>query len=240
MNLARAAGCCALLLLLLLPTPVRAMAPWDAWNALYTAIANRSITPAAARTTARKLQPRLRAAGQDLGSERHVFPLAGYGPDCGEKGRNYHLGHFDFYDDASRKGLHPAHDLFIRDEDQDGRDDVTGKPVTVLAFSAGIVVETHRGWTPKSPLYGGNSVWVYDPAGDRFCYYAHLARVDVKPGDVVAAGTPLGLVGRTGKNAWPRRSPTHLHFMVVAWDHGRMTPINPWRALLRARRLAAR
>ncbi len=47
-------------------------------------------------------------------------------------------------------------------------------------------------------------------------------------------------MGRTGINAQARRSPTHLHFMVVAWDRGRMTPIDPWRELLEAQRVPAR
>jgi peptidoglycan LD-endopeptidase LytH len=223
-----------LLILLLLPLPARAAAPWTEWNDLYVAIRDETIAPGLARKAATALQPRLRAASRGAGSPARVFPVAGYGPECGEKGRNYQHGRYDYYG-SNRKGLHPAHDLFIHDPDQDGRDDATGQPVTVVAFSAGMVVATNTGWLPASPLKGGNYVWIYDPATDRFCYYAHLARVDVRPGDRVRAGAPLGLLGRTGKNAYARRSPTHLHFMVLAWDQGRMTPVNPWPELLRAR-----
>ena len=223
-----------LLILLLLPLPARAAAPWNDWNTLCAQIRDETIAPAAARKEAKVVEARLKAELHGKGSPRHVFPVAGYGPECGENGRNYHLGHFDFYNNASRKGLHPAHDLFIRDENEDGLDDATGRPVEILAFSAGMVVATHSGWQPGSPLHGGNIVWIYDPLTDRFCYYAHLARIDVHPGELVAAGAPLGIMGRTGLNAYPLRSPTHLHFMVVAWDHGRMTPINPWRELLHA------
>lgn len=223
-----------LMILLILPLPARAAAPWQEWNDLYVAIRDETIDPTLAKKEAIALQPRLRAACNGLGSKERVFPVAGYGPASGERGRNYQHGHYDYYG-SNRRGLHSAHDLFIRDRDQDGRDDRTGKPVAVVAFSAGMVVATNTGWTPQSPLKGGNYVWIYDPLTDRFCYYAHLSRVDVRPGEVVKAGARLGLVGRTGKNAYARRSPTHLHFMVVAWDHGRMTPVNPWRALLRAR-----
>ncbi|AMV72026.1 hypothetical protein JCM30471_05260 [Desulfuromonas carbonis] len=229
-----------ILALLLLPWPASAANPWQGWNALCAAIRSETITPAQARAQAKKLLPQLRAASREIAPTPHVFPVAGYGPECGEGGRNYHLGRFDFYNNRSRKGLHPAHDLFITDQDQDSRDDASGAPVTILAFSSGVVAATNSGWQPGTPTYGGNCIWVYDPASDRFCYYAHLERVDVMPGDVVSAGTPLGIMGRTGINAQARRSPTHLHFMVVAWDRGRMTPINPWPELLAAQRLPAR
>lgn len=226
-------------LFLLAPPAAAAASPWKDWNTLYSAIRDEQIAPAAARARAREIHERMLAAGKGLGSPREVFPLAGYGPECGEQGRNYHLGQFDLYDNTKRKGLHPAHDLFIRDEDQDGLDDATGRPVTVVSFSDGVVVATYTHWQRGQNIYGGNYVWVYDPRTDRFCYYAHLASVRVRPGDRVQAGQVLGTVGRTGKNAFPARSPTHLHFMVVAWDRGRMTPQNPWRELLAARTLAA-
>jgi len=53
-------------------------------------------------------------------------------------------------------------------------------------------------------------------------------------GDMVKAGDTIALLGRTGKNAWPKRSPTHLHFMCLAFDNGRMTPHDTYRGLLDA------
>lgn len=233
-------GFVLVLTFLLLSPPAWAANPWQEWNTLSAEIRNEAITPAQARSRAKKLLPQMRAASREIVSTQHVFPVAGYGPECGENGRNYHLGRFDFYNNRSRKGLHPAHDLFITDQNQDSRDDTTGAPVTILAFSSGVVAAINSGWQPGTLTYGGNCIWIYDPATDRFCYYAHLERVDVAPGEVVTAGMPLGIMGRTGINAQARRSPTHLHFMVVAWDHGKMTPINPWQEFLEARTLPAR
>jgi murein DD-endopeptidase MepM/ murein hydrolase activator NlpD len=104
----------------------------------------------------------------------------------------------------------------------------------VVAFSAGVVVGINSDWEPGSPVRGGNYVWVFDPQSGRYNYYAHLQRIDVRLGQIVKAGEPLGLLGRTGKNAIMARSPTHLHFMVLAFDAGRMTPYNPWKELVAA------
>lgn len=40
--------------------------------------------------------------------------------------------------------------------------------------------------------------------------YGHLARSLVKPGDQLAKGQPLGLVGNTGRSLGP-----HLHFEII-------------------------
>jgi murein DD-endopeptidase MepM/ murein hydrolase activator NlpD len=48
--------------------------------------------------------------------------------------------------------------------------------------------------------------------------YAHMSRITAHPGQPVTAGTPLGLIGSTGRSTGP-----HLHFEVRINDH----PVNP-------------
>ena len=166
-----------------------------------------------------------------------VFPLAGFGPSAigGRQGSGYQPRGYDYFD-GNRHGGHPAHDIFIRDRDQDDHDDRTRAPVAVLSVSSGLVVAVNPSWQPGSAVRGGIYVWVYDPVTDALFYYAHLRRAQVRPGDCVAAGAPLGEVGRTGANAWPRRSPTHLHLSYLAIVDGAPVPRNPYADLRRARR----
>ncbi|MBI5542260.1 MAG: M23 family peptidase, partial [Deltaproteobacteria bacterium] len=47
-----------------------------------------------------------------------------------------------------------------------------------------------------------------------------------RAGERLAAGQPVGTIGRTGKNAYPRRSQTHLHFGL--WDAATFKPVNSY------------
>lgn len=57
-------------------------------------------------------------------------------------------------------------------------------------------------------FFGGNSVFL-DHGGGLITYYAHLSRVDVKPGQQLDQGEVLGAVGMTGRATGP-----HLHWSV--------------------------
>ena len=59
---------------------------------------------------------------------------------------------------------------------------------------------------------GGKVVWLRTTGGASL-YYAHLDSQLVRPGDRVAVGDTLGLVGNTG-NA--RTTPPHLHFGIYS------------------------
>lgn len=165
------------------------------------------------------------------------FPVKGYtARDIGGRnGSGFNPKGFDFYDGNSHRG-HPAHDIFIRDKDQDGLSDDTGRPVEICSFTGGVVVGVNKGWEPTSDTRGGNYVWIFDPHAERYYYYAHLGDVFAKVGDVVGAGDVIGLLGRSGKNACPKRSPTHLHFMCLSFEGGSMTPCDPYRALVESSR----
>ncbi len=225
-----------LLLAILLQPPN----PCVEFDALYAQIRDRAIDRAMAMAQVRDLLPRIRAYADQhgAGSDERRFPLEGYGAEAigGANGSGYRPEGYDWFDGRASKG-HPAHDLFIHDRDQDSLDDRTRKPVRVLSMTAGVVVATAPEWDPRSGLRGGRYVYVYSPAQRGLFYYAHNGPLLVKPGDIVAAGTPIATVGRTGRNAAMKRSPTHLHVMFLALgDDGYPRPRDIYADLVRSRR----
>jgi len=224
---------------LLLAILLQAPNPCRDFDAVYAQIRDQTIDRAAAAARVRDLLPRIHAyAGQHGGggSEPWRFPLEGYGAESigGTDGSGYRPDGYDWFDGRNSKG-HPGHDLFIRDRNQDSLDDRTGRPVTVLSIAAGVVVATAPNWDPESGLRGGRYVYVYSPAEHGFFYYAHNASLLVKPGDVVRAGTPIATVGRSGRNAAMKRSPTHLHVMFLAvGDDGAPRPRDIYADLVRS------
>ncbi len=157
-------------------------------------------------------------SGREFLKKELVYPLEGY-TSAGQE-RYYVATKYDFFTGTKHAG-HPAADLFIHDKNQDCLDDKTHKPVNIVSASFGIVVGKNTGWTPDNPIRGGNYVWVYDMASDGLYYYAHMKDIAVELGTLVRPGDVLGTVGRTGKNARPKRSPTHLHFMYCTYGAGR-------------------
>jgi peptidoglycan LD-endopeptidase LytH len=176
-----------------------------------------------------------RKGGRDYSAAQWVFPLAGYYAGAIEGGRRHGFipGGYDFYS-GNRHGGHPAYDIFIRDRNQDRRDDRNGTAVSVLSMTGGIVVALEKGWQQGSGLRGGNYVWVYDPGTGLLVYYAHNENLTVELGTIVRPGDLLATVGRSGLNAAKRRSPTHLHFSVLRLKNGQPVPVPVYRELQRA------
>jgi len=177
-----------------------------------------------------------RHGGKDFTEREWGFPLRGYGPQAigGGRSHGYAPRGYDWFD-GNRHGGHPSLDIFIRDGNHDDRDDRTGVYVQVLSVTGGIVVARETGWKPGSRLRGGNYLWIYDPTSDALVYYAHNRSVLAEIGQIVKPGDPIALVGRTGLNAYRRRSPTHLHLTYLEWKTGSFAPRTIYRQLLESR-----
>lgn len=167
-----------------------------------------------------------------------AFPLKGYNSSA--IGGTHGNGYFDkgyHYLDGNKHGAHPAHDIFIDDKNQDCIDDRTGKPVDVLSVDDGWVIACCNEWESNSNMRGGKFIWIYHPKADVFTYYAHNNNIFVKPGSYVTQGQKIAEVGRTGYNAYKKRSPTHLHFSEFKLVDGIPVPYNPYEQLKKARTL---
>jgi murein DD-endopeptidase MepM/ murein hydrolase activator NlpD len=209
------------------------------WHLLYLRIRDSPVPKTEAQIKLRELEPVLKVdylkTWKGASDDRLAFPLKGYGPRAigGKEGNGYQIQGYDFFDGNQHKG-HPGHDIFILDKNQDGLDDVTGRLVEVISVSSGMVVSVNLNWEPSSPIRGGNYIWIYEPIKSRYYYYAHLNEIFVNVGQIVSKGDRLGTVGRTGVKAYPKSSPTHLHFVVHQSAGGYPRPINPYLELIRA------
>jgi len=178
-----------------------------------------------------------RNGGKDYAFKDWVFPLKGYNRNSigGQNGNGFIPGGYDFFDGNRHKG-HPAQDIFIQDRNQDCLDDRTGKEVPVLSSSGGVVISVEKKWDSTGALRGGKYIWVYDPFNRLLVYYAHNNTVNVSPGQTVVPGQVIASCGRTGLNAFKKRSPTHLHFMVLKLDEKNYpNPVNAYNYLLQSR-----
>ena len=95
--------------------------------------------------------------------------------------------------------------------------DVFGCGAIVVAPIGGTINQT-RTFDPWDPhvndpaTRGGKYVSLIGDDGVRY-YFAHLDSVSVRPGDVVDAGRPLGVMGQTGD---ARNSVCHTH-VGISW-----------------------
>lgn len=218
--------------------PAKLLVLCTEFNVLNTSIRDRSIKKPAAKVQFRKLIGAIRkeyyaAGGDDYSVSDWVFPLQGYGYKAigGIRGNGYQRGGYNYFDGNSHSG-HPSQDIFIRDKKQVSIDDVSQKPVRVLSLTGGVVVARENGWDVSSTLRGGKYLWIYDPTADALTYYAHNSTLLVEIGDLVKPGDSIAEVGRTGLNAWKRRSPSHLHLTYLSVINGLPEPRNIYKELL--------
>jgi murein DD-endopeptidase MepM/ murein hydrolase activator NlpD len=142
-----------------------------------------------------------------------IFPIQGYNSKAigGYKGNGYSDKAYSYFD-GNKHAAHPAHDIFISDRNQDCIDDKTHLPVNILALADGVVIACCNEWAEDSDLRGGRYIWIYHPRQNILTYYAHNREIFVTPGQIVNKGDKIAHMGRTGFNAFKKRSPTHLHF----------------------------
>jgi murein DD-endopeptidase MepM/ murein hydrolase activator NlpD len=114
-------------------------------------------------------------------------------------------------------------------------DDRTGKSILILAPVDLIILTAYQGWTPDSRMRGGQYIWGADTSRGLLYYFAHLDKIIVEPGQFVSKGTVIASLGRSGKNAYQTRSPTHLHLMLLKVEGTNVHPINFYSKLSNAR-----
>jgi peptidoglycan LD-endopeptidase LytH len=205
-------------------------------NELNTAILNGSVKKLKAALQFRQLIGQLKNTYKAESHPNWVFPLKGY--QFSAIGGSHGNGYSDkgyHYLDGNKHSAHPAHDIFINDRNQDDLDDRTLRSVDVLAVDDGIVIACSNEWEPGSKLRGGKYTWIYHADG-LLTYYAHNQAIFVKPGDCVSQGQKIAEVGRTGFNAYQKRSPTHLHFSAFHLINGLPVPFNCYTNLSNAKK----
>jgi murein DD-endopeptidase MepM/ murein hydrolase activator NlpD len=201
-------------------------------NGLNTSILNSTIKKAEAGKQFKVLIYQLNQNRTSPKTADHwVFPLKGYNYRAigGTNGNGYSDKGYSYFD-GNKHNVHPAQDIFINDKNQDCLDDKTNTPVEVLAIRAGYVIACSDSWNTASSLRGGKYIWIYDDYG-QLDYYAHNGAIFVQPGDRVTQGQKIAQVGRSGYNAYKKRSPTHLHFSVFKIVNNTPVPFNPYQQL---------
>lgn len=218
------------------------LTPCDRFDRLNTLVRDGKIRRTAAKDSIRKLLPLItqyfhKKGGKNYPRSQWVFPIQGYSKHFigGKNGEGYVPQGYNYFD-GNQHGGHPSHDIFVYDHNQDNIDDNTRKPVNTLAMGSGIVIAYDPTWKQGSELEGGHYLWIFDPGTQGIFYYAHNSKLFVKPGDIVKPGQRIAWIGRTGKSASEKRSPTHLHitYLKVKPD-GSLPPEDLYPDLLKCR-----
>lgn len=196
----------------------------EAWNRIYHQVQYGTVDRKLAGRALRELTRQIHDLAEIPKDSVFYFPVEGYGlADVGRDGKGFIPRRYNFLHGNAHRG-HPAHDIFIKDRNSDGLDDDTGKPVRVLAMDGGIVLSLKTDWSHGDSLRGGNFILIYNPHRRRYYYYAHNDSIYASVGAVVKAGDPIATIGRTGRSAYRKDSPTHLHLMVLQLSDQKYEP----------------
>ena len=198
-----------------------------------TAVARVKVRDLLAEIESYYLEKRLPKADDTL----LYFPVQGYGMQMigGKNGSDYVPGRYNFYNTFGNRS-HPSHDIFVNDKDQDCIDDMRKQPIKIYSATPGIVVSVEHCWDTTMNTRGGNFIYIYEPLSKMLYYYAHNTVIFVDIGQIVEAGQTIAYMGRTGLNAYKKRSPTHLHFSMLQFRaDGTAFPVKGYPYLKRAK-----
>jgi len=155
------------------------------------------------------------------GAELETFPIAGGRYNIGYDGNwnNFDSNTATHNSDYSRSPTNASHP-----DGHLGVDIFAPKGQPVVAPVSGEIV--HSGYTSV----GGNCVTI--KRGDEYFYMAHLDSLEnLRAGQHVNAGDPIGTVGNTGS---AQGTAPHVHFSIYRGDYSSGS-INPFEYLMRAR-----
>ncbi|WP_433546328.1 M23 family metallopeptidase [Streptomyces sp. CA-294286] len=154
-----------------------------------SASAQKAVQKKAARKTVAKKAARTKAVHKKAGARAWARPVQGYALSAtyGKGGGMWAQKH-------------------------SGQDFAVPVGTAVKAAGAGVVVKAGPNGGGDGPAYG-NAI-VVRHADRTYSQYAHLSRLQVKPGQRVAAGQRIALSGNTGNSSGP-----HLHFEIRTTAH---------------------
>lgn len=205
---------------------------FEEWNTLEKNIRDNKISDKEAKDTFSKLISKIKSYTDTLHqeySEKWKFPVSGYASNTIGKGGFQPKG-YNFFD-GNKHGGHAAYDIFIYDNNQDGIDDKTKKSVDIIAPIDLLILSINTCWEKTSVIRGGNYIYGYNPQANLLLYFAHLDSVKVIGGMNIKQGKKIATLGRTGKNAFVKRSPTHLHMMVLKIKGDQLVPFDYYKMI---------
>ena len=205
---------------------------FEEWNTLEKNIRDSKISGTDAKKNFSELIQKIKIYADSLNpqySEKWAFPVKNYSSTSIGKGGFRPQG-YNFFD-GNKHGGHAAYDIFVYDNNQDCIDDKTKKPVDIIAPVDLLILSVNSGWEKTSQIRGGNYIFGYNSKANMIFYFAHLDSIFVSGNSMIKQGLKLATLGRTGKNAFPQRSPTHLHFMVLKVSGESLIPFDYYKMI---------